>query len=64
VSSSRITYIPRPDANTQAELDALSNVYKFVLDCRAKKEGSPATAPEDAAKEIKDVCDATRIIPE
>jgi hypothetical protein len=47
MNSPRITYVPRPDANPQAELDALRNIYRFILDCKAKKEGGPTTAPND-----------------
>jgi hypothetical protein len=53
MSSPRITYTPRPDATPEAELDALANVYRFVLDCQAKKEGGLATAPDDPKKECE-----------
>jgi hypothetical protein len=35
-----IIYTPRPDATSQAGLSALAAVFKFVLDCHAKKVGA------------------------
>lgn len=45
MSSSRITYTPRPDATPETEFSALAAVYKFVL---AKKEAAPESRPDDA----------------
>ena len=45
MDSRRIVYKPRPDAAPKAELEVLAAVYRFVLDCHAKKEG----ATKDAA---------------
>jgi hypothetical protein len=53
MNSPRITYIQRPDATPEAELNVLANVYRFILDCHAKQEGGPATAPTDAMKGSK-----------
>ena len=50
MSSSRITYAPRPDATPEAELEALASVYRFILDRKAKKKGARPGAP-DARKE-------------
>ena len=33
----RIVYRPRPDAAPEAEREALAHVYRFVLDCQAKR---------------------------
>jgi hypothetical protein len=38
VSAPRITYVPRPDATQEAELNALASVYRFILDSSAKKK--------------------------
>ena len=46
-----IVYTPRSDAAPEAELVALASVYRFILDCRAKKEGGPPTTPKDDIKE-------------
>lgn len=56
-SGSLVAYAPRPDATPAAELSALAGVYRFVLDCRAKKEAAgPRQAGdlEDARERIKD----------
>lgn len=49
---SAISYAPRPDATPETELSSLASVYRFILDARAKKEGSRPGAP-DAAKGSK-----------
>jgi hypothetical protein len=46
--SSGIVYRPRQDATPEGELSALSAVYKFLLDCRAKKY--PAAGPSERGK--------------
>jgi hypothetical protein len=46
-----IRYAQRPDATPEAELSALAAVYRFVLDCRAKKEAAPESRPDDARKD-------------
>jgi len=43
-----ITYAPRPDTTPETEISALGNVYRFILDCHAKKEATPTSRPEDA----------------
>jgi hypothetical protein len=45
-SASPIAYYPRPDASPETEHLSLSAIYRFVLDCHAKKKGGPATAPD------------------
>lgn len=45
-----VSYAPRPDATPAAELSALANVYRFVLDCHAKKEDTRPGAPNDGTK--------------
>jgi hypothetical protein len=42
-----VTYTPRPDATPEAEVNVLANVYRFTLDCHAKKEAAePAPEPD------------------
>jgi hypothetical protein len=48
-----IAYAPRPDALPEAELSTLAAVYRFVLDCHAKKKAGPESRP-DAGKEINE----------
>ena len=47
----RLTYRTHPDATPEAELNATASVYRFILDCQARKKGGAATAL-DARKEI------------
>jgi hypothetical protein len=51
MSSPRITCTAYPDTNVESGLSALANVYRFVLDCRAKKEAAPKSRPGDARKD-------------
>jgi hypothetical protein len=46
-----LSYAVRPDVTASAELSALANVYRFVLDCRSNKEAAPASGPDDARKD-------------
>jgi hypothetical protein len=56
VSAPRITYVPRPDATPEAELNALASVYSFILDSRAKKNaaGVTSTNGNDAERGLND----------
>jgi hypothetical protein len=45
-----IRYTQRHKITPEDERNALANVYKFVLDCRAKKVAPPESRP-DARKE-------------
>ena len=36
-NAARIIYLPHSDATPEGELIALANVYRFILDCQAKK---------------------------
>ena len=39
-------YTPRPDTTPEAEVNVLANVYRFILDSRAKKMAAePALSP-------------------
>jgi hypothetical protein len=47
MNSSRIIYRSRLDATPEAELNVLANVYRFILDCHAKKKAvEPAPEPD------------------
>jgi hypothetical protein len=37
VTSRRVTYIPRPDATSESELNVLACVYRFVLERNATR---------------------------
>jgi hypothetical protein len=49
MNSPRITYTSRPDATPEAELNVLANVYRFILDCHAKKIAAEPDSCDDAA---------------
>jgi hypothetical protein len=61
VANPRIVYRPREVATPEGELAALVAVYKLCLERSGIQGAAPTNHPEDAAKEIKDACDATRI---
>jgi hypothetical protein len=61
MNSTHITYTRRSDATPEAELNVLANVYRFVLDRRAKKiAAEPAPEPDgrDGTKLQGDSADA------
>jgi hypothetical protein len=61
-----VVYEPRPDATLEAEVNVLANVYRFILDCHAKKmaaEPTPEPDGSDGTKVQGDSADA-RIIPQ
>jgi hypothetical protein len=61
MDSPRIIYTPRPDATPESEATALGAVYKFVLDCHAKKKGGPAKTALDDRKGLEDDPATTRV---
>ena len=61
MNSTHITYTRRSDTSSEAEVATLGAIYKFVLDCHAKKEAAPESRPDDA-KGFKYDCTATEII--
>jgi hypothetical protein len=52
MSNPLITYTPRPDVSSEGELNALTTVYRFILNCHAKKNaaGVTSTNGDDAMK--------------
>lgn len=53
MGSLRITYTPRPDVTSEAELSALCNVYRYVLEASRKNKSTRPGAPDDAKKEYE-----------
>ena len=51
MSEPRISYSVSLDTSPEAEAPVLCAVYKFVLDCHAKKEAAPENRPDDARKD-------------
>ena len=56
MSDEQITYVPRPYATTKDEPGALAAVYRFVLDCHAKKGvATKDAAPIEHSEEVSHV---------
>jgi hypothetical protein len=55
VSAPRITYVLRPDATQEDELNALAAAYRFILECHAQKR-TAEPSPESNG------CDDTAIV--
>ncbi len=53
MNSARITYTPRRDATPETEVTALANVFRYVLDCHARKEAAPESRPNGTMKGSK-----------
>ena len=51
MSESPVTYDLHRASESEAEIAALANVYRFVLDCHTKKEAAPESRPDDARKD-------------
>jgi hypothetical protein len=52
MDSPRITYTPRPDATPEAEVNVLANVYRFTLDCHAKKKAAEPAPKADSCNDV------------
>jgi hypothetical protein len=50
-SSTDITYTPHHEVTPEAEISALVNVYKFILESHSQKEAAPESRPDDARKD-------------
>ena len=61
MSESRITYTPHPDATPETEAVALAAVYRFLLDCNAKKKAARPGGPDDAEVSNNDRTDTASI---
>ena len=53
MSAPRVTYVPRPNATQEAQLNALACVYRFIVDCRAKNAAGVTSTDGDDAKGSK-----------
>jgi hypothetical protein len=47
----RVTYTPRSDATPEGELNMLANVYRFILDCHAKKMAAELAPGSDGSND-------------
>jgi len=48
VTDAHIVRTPPPETTSGTELDALAAVYRFVLDCHAKKKAARPGGPDEA----------------
>jgi hypothetical protein len=55
VDKPAITYVERADTTTEAEISALSNVFRFVLDRQECKEGGPENRPYDPERRSDEI---------
>ena len=46
-SPDRVTYTPRSDTSPELEAAALATVYRYILDCHAKRNAIEAGGGED-----------------
>jgi hypothetical protein len=44
-----IVYVPLPSVTAEAQLDALADVYGFILGCHAKRESAEAASEPDGS---------------
>jgi hypothetical protein len=51
MSEPRLSYSGSLDTSPEAEATVLCAVYKFVLDCYAKKKAAPESRRDDARKD-------------
>jgi hypothetical protein len=60
MSKPTVTYAPRPDATPEGELDALANIYAYILRCaearraEEKKKVTRPGGPDDAEEPKND----------
>jgi hypothetical protein len=57
-----IAYAQRPDALPDAELSTLAAIYRFVLDCHAKKEATRPGSPDNPERRSDDNTVDARLI--
>ena len=50
MNSAPVTYSQRSDVTPECEVAVLSNVFKYVLDCHAKKEAAFGGRLDDGTK--------------
>jgi hypothetical protein len=63
VSEPAVSYKPRSDTTPESELATLAAVYRFIIDCHAKREAaaSPVSRPDDPERRSDEIRAKTRI---
>jgi len=54
VSGSHIVYSAHPDVTPETEAAALATIYRFILDCHARKKKAARSNGYDAKSEIEE----------
>jgi len=60
----QVVYASRPNTSGEDELNALATIYRFVLDCHAKKESDSATVALDDVERSPNASDVGFILHE
>jgi hypothetical protein len=55
-----VVYEPRSDTTPEAEVKALANVYRFILDCHAKKMAAEPT-PESGGRDVASITNGKEV---
>ena len=61
MNNSRIVYVQREGMTPLAELDALSACFRFIIDCRVKKEATRRGSRDDGTKTKEDSADVSSL---
>ena len=56
-----IRYVRRADVTPEAEPSTLANVYRFIIECHAKKEAATENRPEDPERRSNEIRAKARI---
>ena len=54
MSEPAVSYKPRSDTTPESELATLAAVYRFIINCHARKEATPTSRPDDGTKVKED----------
>jgi hypothetical protein len=57
-----ITYAQHPDATPESEQLALAAVYRFIIDCHARKEATRPGSPDDPERKSDEIRAEKRIL--
>ena len=49
-----VTYVTRPDSVVESEFAALAVCYRYILDCKTKKEAARPGDPDDGEESKND----------
>jgi hypothetical protein len=61
VSEPLVTYEPRPDTKPESERATLAVVYRFIIDCHARRKAAPESRPENPERRSDEIRAKRRI---